>query len=227
MAKSLFRIKARELRKQGISVKRIATSLRVSRSSVSLWVRDVVLTVDQLNTLKRAEEIGRAKGHLKNALLHRERRLLLVEQAKQEGIQEIGKLTKRELLMIGLALYWGEGGKTNKRVELCNSDIQMIKLFLYWLEKCFGVNKRELQCYVGINIIHQKRDLLVKQYWSKLMDIPLDQFRKTSFKKSLSKKVYENEEAHYGTLSIRVSKSTNLNRKIMGLIEALRISMLQ
>lgn len=74
---------------------------------------------------------------------------------------------------------------------------------------------------VGINISHSNRDQFVKEYWSDLTEIPLDQFRKTSFKKVMNSKVYENFENHYGTLSILVAKSTTLYYRIMGLIEGM------
>jgi transposase len=40
--------RARALRKSGFSIKAIERRLRVSRSSVSLWVRDVSLTKKQI-----------------------------------------------------------------------------------------------------------------------------------------------------------------------------------
>ena len=46
-----LKLKARELRKNGLSVKAIQEKLKVSRSSVSLWVRDIKLTRKQLEKL--------------------------------------------------------------------------------------------------------------------------------------------------------------------------------
>ena len=47
MAKSELRLKARELRKKGVSVRTIASELGVSKSMASIWVRDIILTIDQ------------------------------------------------------------------------------------------------------------------------------------------------------------------------------------
>ena len=100
----------------------------------------------------------------------------------------------------------------------------MIKLLILWFKECLNVKSEDLRCVVGINQIHQSREGVVKEYWSNLTNIPLDQFRKTSFKKVSNKKVYDNFDNHYGTLSLLVAKSTHTYYKIMALINALTLS---
>lgn len=95
---------------------------------------------------------------------------------------------------------------------------------MVWLKKCFNVRPENLICVVGINEMHRSRENIVKGYWSRFTRIPLKQFRKTSFKKVPTKKVYENFDEHYGTLSILVVKSTNLYYKINGLMEGLSLT---
>lgn len=221
MAKSLLRLEALKLRKKGISVRRIAQVLDISKSTVSHWTRDVILTVEQLENLRQSSIKGAELGRLKSALLQKERRLKVIEDSRIKGIKMFSNLTKRELLITGLALYWGEGSKKDRRIEFCNSDPRMIKFFIHWLQSCFGINTEDLRGYLGINEAHFKRENVVKQYWSKLTDIPLSQFRKTFFKKTANKKVYENFNEHYGTLNIRVAKSAALFYRVMGLIEGL------
>lgn len=223
MAKSLLRLEARKLREQGVSIKSIARQLHVSKSSVSYWVRDIILTMQQLERLKQSESQGRARGRIKIMLINSERRKAITEHYRSEGMMEVSKLSDRELLLTGIAFYWAEGSKSfrNRRVEFCNSDPRMIKFLMLWLTKCLHVKLEDLRCVVGINQMHKNREEIVKAYWSKVINIPLDQFRKTSFKKVNNKKVYDNFNIHYGTLSISVAKSTNLYYKIMGLIDGL------
>lgn len=46
---------ARQLRAQGVSVIQITEQLGVSKGSVSVWVRDIQLTIAQIETLKQNE----------------------------------------------------------------------------------------------------------------------------------------------------------------------------
>lgn len=221
MAKSLLRLKARELRKRGVSVKKIAKHLGIARSSASVWVRDIVLSVKQLEELRKSKLTGGERGRLKSALLQKERWKKNMEAFKSFGISTIGTLTERELLIAGLALYWGEGSKKDRNVHLCNSDPEMIQFMLVWLQKCFGVTIQDIKCCVGINEIHRKREDVVKEYWSKITGISLGQFRKTSFKKVKNQKIYENFNDHYGTLAIIVVQPSRFYGKIIGLISGL------
>ncbi|TSC88015.1 MAG: Uncharacterized protein G01um10147_246 [Microgenomates group bacterium Gr01-1014_7] len=154
--------------------------------------------------------------------MQKKRRLRMVEEANKAGIDFLSSLTEREFLIAGLALYWGEGHKKSRnRVGFCNSDPKMIKFLILWLVKYLGVKLADLRCRVGINVIHTKREQVVREYWSKIIGIPLSQFNSTSFKKVNNKKIYENFNEHYGTLDIGVVKPTPLYYRIMGLIEGL------
>lgn len=221
MAKSLLRLKAIKLRSKGISVIEIAKELGVSKSTASLWGRDVILSVEQLEKLRHRSIMGSELSRLKGALSQKHKRLEKIEKYINEGVAKLEILTDKEYLIAGLAIYWGEGGKKNRRVEFCNSDPKMVEFVIRWLKECFNVSKEDLICWVGINEAHSKRELEVKKYWSELVDIPVEKFRKTSYKRVKSQKVYDNFDQHFGTLYITVAKSAELFYKINGLISGL------
>ena len=224
MVKYDLRIKARELRSQGMSVGIIAKQLGIAKSTTSVWVRDIILTVEQLEELKQSEIKGAALGRLRGALSQKNKRLKRIEQARAEGIRQIGIVTDKEFLIAGLALYWGEGSKKTQVVSFCNSDPEMIKFLLHWLKKFFSIASDDVTCTVGINELHREREEKVRKYWSQVIDIPLERFRKTSFKKVVNKKVYENFNDHYGVLTVKVLKPAERYFKLIGLIEGLRLS---
>lgn len=221
MAKSYLRLRARELRKQGISVKEIARSVGASKSSASLWTKDIILSVDQLEQLKKKALKGAERGRLVNSLRQKEARLKRIEAARLVGVQEFEHLSARELLVTGLAIYAGEGNKKTRAVRFCNSDPKIIKFMIHWYKECFGVFSDRLSCFVGINEVHRSREYVVKQYWSELTGIPLSSFTKSSFKKVTNTKVYDNFNDHYGSLDVRVLRPGELYYKIIGLIDGL------
>ena len=225
MAKYILRQRALELRSTGESVKKIAQDLGVAKSTVSMWVREVILTVEQLEKLKKASIKGAELGRFRGALKQKERRLKLIERAKIEGKGRLSNITDREFLVAGLALYWGEGSKKRTEVSFCNSDLEMVKFLVLWLQKIFAVPSTNLRFSVGINEIHRGREQIVREYWSQALNIPIDQFNETSFKKVKSEKTYQNFNDHYGTLRVRVLKSASLHYTIIGLIEGLKLNM--
>jgi len=221
MAKYKQRIKARQMRRTGESVKSIARKLSVSRSTASLWVRDIILRPGQLEILRKRELKGKERGRLLGALKQKEKRLQIVKEAREYGIKEFVTLKDREFFVAGLALYWGEGCRKTRAVQFCNSSPQLINFILGWFKRFFNVNFSGLTCRVDINRIHRAREEIIKRYWSEVTGIPLNRFRKTVLKKAKTQKIYENYNEYYGTFSVNVLKPARIYYKIIGLIEGL------
>jgi len=222
MAKSVQKIRARKLRKRGLSIKKIAKQLNVSVGSVSVWCRDIELTPEQIATLeKQAKDpfYGRRALYLSKL---KKRRNHKIAKLLREGSREIGSLTKRELFLVGVALYWGEGFKKDKQVGFANQDPALIKMFIKWLQVCFGVGRSDLIARVAINIAHKSRIEDIQKYWLTQTGIPIEGFRKPTFQKGQWKKYYENPNNYYGVLRVKVRKSIDFLRKISGFIEGLK-----
>ena len=225
MAKSLERIKARELRKQGISVRIIAKVLHVSKSTASLWVRDIILSLAQLEKLRQQNIKGGEKGRILGALKQKRDRLERIQKGIRKGKRIFfHKFTSRELLIAGTALYWAEGTKKSREVTFCNSDNKLINFMIHWLLRYFHIKRERIRCAVGINEIHREREEYVKNYWSKVTHIPLSQFTKTSFKKVTNKKIYENFENHFGTLTVKLARPGQIYYDILGFIEGMALA---
>jgi hypothetical protein len=222
MAKSLVRLQARVLRKQGKSVKEIAMMLRVAKSSASLWTRDIALSEPQLARLHQRKLTGAELGRVRGALHQKQQRENRIVEARKEGIIRLGHLSKQEFFVAGLSLYWAEGNKMQKKIEFCNSDPFLVKFMIRWFKQFYQLTTQDFRCYVGINAIHRTRDDVVRVYWSNLTEIPLTQFTKTSFKKSKQHKIYENFNDHFGTLAVRVVKPSRIVYNMLGLIDALK-----
>ncbi|HDY72666.1 MAG TPA: hypothetical protein ENH90_00675 [bacterium] len=217
MAKSKERIKARELRKKGRSIKEIARQLKVSKSSASIWCRDIELTSGQIARLEEKIRIGSYKGRLKGARIQLERRLAETNRLYKEGASLLGSLSKRDLLLTGAGLYWGEGTK-KRDVRIANSDPEMIRFIINWFNYIWKIPKEQFKFQILINKVHKFRVAQVEKYWLDVAGVSSNQFTKTILIKAKNKKVYKNFETHFGTLMIRVRKSAYLHHKIKGLI---------
>lgn len=221
MAKFKEKILARKLRKQGKSIKNIAKIINVSKSSVSRWCNDILLSSLQKENLSKINLQKIKKGFNIANENRKKERINRINFYKKIGIEKVGKLSSKELFLVGSALYWAEGDKKQRRVVFINSDPEMILIFIQWLNICLNIPKERLYCRVEINQTHQKRFSDIQNYWAKLINIPLSQFRLPSFKKSKTNKVYQNKQNYYGSLQITVSKGTNLNYEILGYIKGL------
>ena len=221
MAKSKEKIEARKLRRGGCSIKDIAKRLGVAKSSVSIWCSDIELSNVQIKKLHDQMVKGGYAGRLKGASVQKNNKQEKIKNYLEKGKEKFKFLEKRELLVAGLGLYWGEGGKNDSRVRLYNSNPDVVKFAMRWFRKALDVSDERFAMYVTINYIHKERLDEVNKYWSNVTGVSIEQFRKPVLIRVKSKKIYENHFQYHGTLCIRIARSSELFYKIMGLIKAL------
>ncbi|MFH8453494.1 hypothetical protein ACH4CD_30130 [Streptomyces fungicidicus] len=212
-AKDDLREKARELRLRGWTYDRIQVELGCSKSSISLWVRDLPKP-ERKRSPEEASAIAR-RGWEATLRRREEER----QRTKEAAAAEIGALTDRELFIAGVALYWAEGAKDKpyarrENVQFVNSDPGVIRLYLAWLD-LLGVERDRLRYRV---MIHVSADVEgAKSYWADLLGVDASLFQRTTLKKHNPKTVRKNVgDGYRGCLAISVLRGAELYRRIEG-----------
>lgn len=224
MAKIKEKEQALKLRKVGTSISDIALKLKVSKSTVSHWCKDVALSASAMRAIVSTSKSKSTAALLEYTESLRAKRQRAIFSDMNDGRKLLGKLSERDVYCIGLGLYWGEGYKRgSQEFGFTNSDPFMVLFYLKWLEVVFKVERKDLVLRVGINEIHRNRLEAVEKYWAQLTKIPLSNFTKTSLIKSASLKKYSNSDTHMGTLRIKVRRGTRARRQVLGAIEAIKI----
>lgn len=211
---------AQILRKAGRSINEIVNALGAKKSTVSYWCRDIALTQAQIMRLAHKQDKRGAIGRLRAAEAKRALRLQNIAHAQRLGESDVGVLSQRDVYMLGLALYWGEGYKKgNEECGITNSDPAIVLLFIRWLKQVTGLDTSALILRVSLNQSHQNRIREVEEYWSQVTKIPREQFTRASIIKTKSKKEFQRPEQHFGTLRVKVRRGTALRRRILGSIK--------
>jgi len=213
-AKDDLHAKARELRARGTDYEEIAATLGVSKSSVSLWVRDLP-RVGRLSTAERKKRS--TEGSRRYWMVRQQANEASRAAARAAAVAEIGDLTDRELVIGGAIAYWCEGSKNKlgppaDRVVFTNSDPAHVRFFLRFLEVT-GTPRADAIFRV---YIHESADVeSAQRYWLDVTGASSDQFRRPTLKRHNPKTTRKNvDEAYHGCLRIDVRRSSGLYRKI-------------
>jgi hypothetical protein len=214
---------ALDLRKKGFSIPDISNTLGISKSTASLWCRSIELTLRQKKNLENRTN-RKLQKFFKMVERQKQDRIKVKNKIQEKGKNEIGSLTKRDLLIAGTSLYWAEGFKheAEKRIGFCNSDPTMIKFMIKFLMSHFDIKLDEISPRLTINESFKSREDEIITYWSNFLDIPKEQFTKSFYQKVKLVKVFENPENYHGVLRIHVKKSSKLLIKMRGYIEGLK-----
>lgn len=188
---------ALKMRKRGLPYSTIKEKLGVSKSTLSYWLRDFPLSRERINSLRAMSP--RRIERFRNTM--EKKRALRLSEVRKKVADNIGKLSKRELFLAGLFLYWGEGGKTKRySITLANTDSNMIRFYLKWLEIMEippTKIKVRLHLYTDMDIEKETR------FWIRETGIPKRNFQKPHLKKTLYKEVIQRGFGH-GTCNIIV-----------------------
>ncbi|ULR51203.1 hypothetical protein [Streptomyces deccanensis] len=212
-AKDDLKARARDLRLQGWTYDQIQLELGCSKSSISLWVRDLPKPEPRYTPEEQQALMREGLAVVRQAQAT-ERRNVKVGAAK-----ELGSLTDRELFVLGVGLYWAEGAKSKpyarrEAVNFINSDPDMINTFLAWLD-LLGVERKRLRFRV---MIHESADITAAEtYWADLVGVDRELLQPTTLKKHNPKTVRKNTGEDYrGCLVIRVQQGGDLYCRIEG-----------
>lgn len=190
MARILDREKAIEMRKAGFSYSQIKNTLKVSKGSLSLWLKEFPLSDRRLRELRDNSQIRIEKT--------RETKRRKKEQRRQEVYKKVSldvEKSKDPFFVAGFYLYWGEGTKTAEySVSFTNTDPTMTRCFIQWIA-LLGVPVNKLK--VKLHIYSDQNEKKLKEYWSNQTGVPLENFNKTYIKTSeLGRKTYKGMYGH-------------------------------
>lgn len=215
-----LRLKAIRLRKSGKSYNEINKNLRIPKSTLSLWLKNLKMS----QAVKKLNISNSKKIWAKNITIYNQQRAqkarLAAQQLQQNSCQEIQSINQQELKLIGAALYWAEGYNRAKWNALfCNSDPQMVKLMMRFFREICNVSADRFKPQVQIhpNILKENAE----DYWAEIAGL-----NKTSFAKPLaqvsksSKRKSTPHRLPYGTFRLRIADAKILY-KIKGWIQGL------
>ncbi len=212
------------LRLEGKTYGEIRKTFKIPKSTLSGWFSALKIN----NKAKKILESKKKNGYYKLVEFNKTRTSEILKEnenirKKYESI--VGRLSSRELMILGAALYWGEGYKNfnQKRsvypyVCLGNSDPEMIIIFIHFLEKILGIRKDRIRAPIFIypGMIPEK----AVDYWQKLTKIPRENFRCQMALSRASQGKRPKNLLPYGTLQLRVIKRQEFF-KIKGLMDGI------
>ena len=182
--------KAEGLRNSGLTYDEISNKLKVSKSTLSLWLDKVPFPDKSKPDAKKLYFLAhvQSKGAAVNRL--KKEQMWLTLQARARTYVRTHSINDHLLSMSLLSvLYWAEGTKYDRGgVVFTNTDPRLSYLFLDLLRKTCSIDESRLRVRLHLHYYHRKR--VAVKYWSSLLGIPVEQFQSTYVKKRSRSKRY-------------------------------------
>lgn len=196
------------MRRDGYSYGQIKKSLELrSKGTLSSWLKNITLSKKSERKLLKNNKLAIKRG-LFNFNKNRTKKIQTENQITiKNGVKSIPKLNKKDLMLIGTALYWAEGTKSwtknaNSKFSFANSDPNMIKVCMRFLREILIVD--EAKIIGGIHLYQDTNIANAKNFWSRTTGLPIEKFyiinQVSRAGQNLRKTILP-----YGTIHIRVN----------------------
>ena len=186
-----LKYKAIKLRQQGSSLREVEKLLKIPKSTLSGWFKNIELTSEQKQRLKNnlLDNLSKAR---KNAVIwHNQQKEMRLKTAENEAknVLSIIDMGDKSILELTLAiLYLGEGAKSDHTC-IGSSDPLILKFFIKGLIKVYGFDVKRIKCELHLRV--DQNPNLVKEYWAKELNLSLSNFYSTSIdKRTAGSKTY-------------------------------------
>lgn len=215
--------KAFALRKNGASYNKIRETLGIkSKGTLSYWFKDMKLSKKSEKLLAKNKQLARERG-LFTANRERSSRIKNENnQAYADGLSSIPNLSKADILLIGTALYWAEGSKSEKTANLSlnfsNSDPLMIAVYMRFVREILKIPEERIRA--GIHIYPSIAPHDARKFWSTATKLPEERFYIITqiSRASQGKRPYN--ILPYGTAVIKVNSRVQFH-KVKGMMHGI------
>jgi|SRR3989344_2606238 len=170
--------KAIELRQQGYSLRDVERILKIPKSTLSGWFKNVQLSEKHRLKLEENRRRSLIKARKFAVLRHSGQREIRENIAKEEALLVLSKLKVGNLQVLELALamlYFGEGFKKD-RTGIGSSDPLILKFFIKSLEEIYKFDKSKIRCELHLRA--DQNPIEVKRFWMEQLGLPLSSFYK-------------------------------------------------
>jgi hypothetical protein len=201
----------RRLRRLGWSYGEIMSILPVAKGTLAGWCREIRLSEDQCRAI--ASRTGTRFGVPRDT---QRKRRAEVERIRSMALAEVPVLLTEPMWVAGTVLYWGEGRKTKKELELANADPAALRLFMRWARRYHDRAARFRAC---LNLHADNDEGAAIAWWCEQLGLAPRDFTKTFVKPDGTG--HRKNHLPHGVCRVRMGRSGDAWHRTMVWIEAL------
>lgn len=214
---ALLRQQAIDLRtKEAMSYTAIRKRIGVSKSTLSYWLKEFPLNAERILELREQGWKRGEAGREQYRTTMRAKREARAQEFYQMQRTKLGHPASKAWFMVGLMLYAAEGDKKHDaRIALANTDPQIIKFFIAWLNEFLEISKSRIRIQLHL---YENMDIDKERgFWKNELALTDSHLYKPQIRKlKPGSFTYQGSNRH-GTCSIFVSGVEKKRELMMGI----------
>lgn len=193
-----------------MSIREIQKILGIPKSTLSGWVKKIVLTGEQQKVLNDKAKLALIKARQNALKWHHQQKLLRIKKAEHEAETVLNNIDIDNTHILELALsllYLGEGAK-NESTSMGNTNPMILKFFIKSIKHIFPNAKLgKLELHLRSD---QDADKEIK-YWAKELNININNFSYVKDKRTVKSRTYPH---YHGVCVVRFTE-VSIQRRLL------------
>jgi len=202
------------LRRLGLTYGEIREMIPVPKNTLSYWCRDIELDAGQIAAVRERTGASSRTGIPVDTQWRRRREIRKIEESAR---QEARSLVEDPVWLAGVMLYWAEGGKTKRNLEMANTDSDILRIFIAWV-RCHLETGSEF--VLSLHLHEGNDETTARRHWEEVLDLPGTDWTKTFVKPKGTG--HRKNKLLWGVCRVRVRRSADSFIRTMAWIDALR-----
>jgi hypothetical protein len=199
---------AQAFRRLGLSYGEISAIVPISKSTLSIWCREVTLTPEQIAAIRQQRGIPRDTQR---------KRRLEVEALMLSARSKARALLDDPTFVAGVVMYWAEGAKTYRRLSMSHSEPAALRLFISWVSAYLIPNPTgsfKVFLHAGNNVEE------AEAWWRAELGWPAARLNKPYIKPDGTR--HRKNHLAYGVCAVDIDRSTNAFYETLSFVEVFR-----
>jgi hypothetical protein len=205
------------LRRLGLTYGEIRELIPVPKATLSDWCREIRLSDDQVEAIKERTGPHSRVGIPVDTQWRRRQQIDRIRCAARMSVSE---LIQDPLWVAGTVLYWAEGGKTRRQLEMANTDHRVLKTFIAWTHR---FHDSEAALTLSLHLHEGNDETLARQHWGATLGLPNPTWSKSFIKPKGTG--HRKNRLPFGVCRVYVHCSADAFERTMAWIGALSTSL--
>ncbi len=205
----------KSLRRLGLTYGEIRGLIPVPKGTLSYWYREIQISSEQIEAIRDRSGSASRIGIPVDTQWRRRREIAAIEDvAHSEASDRIAD----PLWLAGVSLYWAEGSKTKRSLEMVNTDPHVLRLFIAWARRH---HDGDAEFVMSLHLHEGNDEAAAQLHWEGELEMPEHSWGKTYIKPKGTG--HRKNHLPWGVCRVRMKRSADAFVRTMAWIDELRV----
>jgi len=200
-----------DLRRSGKSYSEILNEVPVSKGTLSIWLKGILLSEEHRAAIHKRVSDGRLRYRQRLIVSLKAKRVFKEGSISREAEVFFKNNISDPFFSAGILLYWAEGSRSGNYFSFTNSDPDMVALMVRWVRKYMPLEGESMRYRLYMKGMYSDISKY-EDYWSGVLGIGREDMQKSVY--SPTPEYVIRDKSYIGSMRITITRVDCLRKML-------------